>query len=739
MLKIFFRKEFLLLGFFLIVSLGLMGGVCGEEGDTIFIGQPSDSEEDAIPGLTDLDLGTKSVTVNQGGTKALSITKTYSDETIEICIEGALEACADIIFSYDDTIIEISSDAVITGISVGNTEVTVSAESDPEVSDFFDVKVQEKEPTLEIIADKMTIFEGEELNLKTDVTTEGISSNMYLEWSAHQLSDTNPPKDVTSLVLSSDLGDEVVFTGPDVEKTTDFLIGVSHLQGADAGTENILLDSAEKTIKVEPLAPLPEVVVSSMTVDPPIVTINQGSTKAPTITKTYSDETTEICTEGAGSKCDDLSFSYDEELIEISSDAVITGILLGNTEVTVSLKDNPSISVIFDVTTVFLEITADKMTIFEGEEVQLSAELTGLNLEELSEGSLGWKVQDLGTNFSDPPDLSGSLLSNVTGNETTFTGPDIDETESYLVTVSFFKGLNFSSEITATKTITVNPIQSTPTPSPTSTPTPTPTPPAQLEVYVATTGNDSNPGTAAQPMLTLQAAIDRAVALGVTDVKMAGGTYNVSTTINISNNVSIFGGYLADFLTRDVTGNPTIIQDTGTGGGSAENPKPTMNFAVGVDGTVDGCEIIGGIGKTVALNLSGNNNTVITGSNLKGGSSGIITIAIKSSNSNSPTITNSTINGGGGTTSNGIFNDNSSPTITFSTINGGSGQSSFAIVNQSSSPTIENNTINGGSGSIKSTGISNTSSSGPLIQNNTIDGGTGSSSYGIVTTQNDLE
>jgi hypothetical protein len=61
-------------------------------------------------------------------------------------------------------------------------------------------------------------------------------------------------------------------------------------------------------------------------------------------------------------------------------------------------------------------------------------------------------------------------------------------------------------------------------------------------VYVKTTGNDSNPGTQTQPKLTIQAAINLADALYTTaNVKVAQGTYN--DTITMANGVSIYGGY----------------------------------------------------------------------------------------------------------------------------------------------------------------------------------------------------
>src|SRR5262249_4470921 len=70
-------------------------------------------------------------------------------------------------------------------------------------------------------------------------------------------------------------------------------------------------------------------------------------------------------------------------------------------------------------------------------------------------------------------------------------------------------------------------------PSPSSSPSPSPsnsTPPANTLV-VATNGNDSNPGTVASPLLTIQRAVNLAAA--GTTILVRGGTYTVTTNIQI--------------------------------------------------------------------------------------------------------------------------------------------------------------------------------------------------------------
>ncbi len=61
-------------------------------------------------------------------------------------------------------------------------------------------------------------------------------------------------------------------------------------------------------------------------------------------------------------------------------------------------------------------------------------------------------------------------------------------------------------------------------------------------IFVSPMGNDSNPGTMAQPKRTIQGAITAAAAsMPVKDVYVAAGTYTGQVTL--SNGVSIYGGY----------------------------------------------------------------------------------------------------------------------------------------------------------------------------------------------------
>ncbi|WP_242343897.1 choice-of-anchor D domain-containing protein [Anaeromyxobacter terrae] len=80
---------------------------------------------------------------------------------------------------------------------------------------------------------------------------------------------------------------------------------------------------------------------------------------------------------------------------------------------------------------------------------------------------------------------------------------------------------------TATATVTVT----APIPLPPSSPSPSPSP-SGPQFYVATTGNDANPGTEAQPWRTIQKAMNSATAGSTVNIK--GGTYPERLTVNVS-------------------------------------------------------------------------------------------------------------------------------------------------------------------------------------------------------------
>jgi hypothetical protein len=73
-------------------------------------------------------------------------------------------------------------------------------------------------------------------------------------------------------------------------------------------------------------------------------------------------------------------------------------------------------------------------------------------------------------------------------------------------------------------------------------------------VFVAKNGKDSNPGTQKAPLVTISKALEQAADFGKRDVYVATGVY--SENLILKKGVGIFGGYSADFLTR----NPVVYE-----------------------------------------------------------------------------------------------------------------------------------------------------------------------------------
>jgi hypothetical protein len=242
-------------------------------------------------------------------------------------------------------------------------------------------------------------------------------------------------------------------------------------------------------------------------------------------------------------------------------------------------------------------------------------------------------------------------------------------------------------------------------------------------VYVSSSGSDSNSGTIDSPLLTLNAAVTLAQSFIPAEVRVEGGATEViydlgSSGLSIPAGLSLVGGYYSNFSNRDP--NTYISKITSTDSYTITFDDPSILNTTRIDG--------------------------FTITNTSAFSANVYTIYC--TNSAAPTITRSIINNEGtsiesltnGTAATaGIYCDNSDPVIEYNTINGGSGTTtrersagSAGIYCENASPTIRYNiAINGGSGiasgsnSVGSAGIRCDHSS-PEISNNTeINGGTG--------------
>jgi hypothetical protein len=114
-------------------------------------------------------------------------------------------------------------------------------------------------------------------------------------------------------------------------------------------------------------------------------------------------------------------------------------------------------------------------------------------------------------------------------------------------------------------------------------------------VFVSPAGSDTNPGTLAQPVKTVQRGIQIAAASsGVFDhVYVAGGVYQESVTL--TGGVSLYGGYSANFRVHNPAGNETAIF-----GAASTTPAPGAVNARALTSAVlvDGFTIVGHDGVT---------------------------------------------------------------------------------------------------------------------------------------------
>jgi len=203
---------------------------------------------------------------------------------------------------------------------------------------------------------------------------------------------------------------------------------------------------------------------------------------------------------------------------------------------------------------------------------------------------------------------------------------------------------------------------------------------------------------------TIMAAVNAAPA-GARNILVAGGLYGgaVSGTprpqVILPADVSLYGGYSADFSTRDPATNVTTIQDF-SNSATTEPPDAALMLASATTSTtvVDGFTILGGV--------SGYNS------------------GVRVQTGGSPTIQNNIIKGGTGLVSFAIYAaSNAHPLVQFNTLDGGSGSTTSAGLSNKGPSIIENNAIYGGGGGTYSEAV--TSDGSPTLRNNTIHGGTG--------------
>ncbi len=240
-------------------------------------------------------------------------------------------------------------------------------------------------------------------------------------------------------------------------------------------------------------------------------------------------------------------------------------------------------------------------------------------------------------------------------------------------------------------------------------------------VFIATTGDDANPGTMAAPKRTINAG---AVLASLTDksVFVATGNY----TEDVETEVSLFGAYESAGWTRNIDGYTTTINAS----------TSTAVLIGGAETTaVQGFTINGGTEDSSTYGVYIDNCTVTLANNvINGGSGSSYSFGVYNHFGTATTLANNVINGGSGSDdSYGVYNGQGTATIVDNAINGGSGGSySYGVYNYSGRTTLANNVINGGSESDYSFGVYNFGgSSRTTLANNVINGGSGSSSCGV--------
>lgn len=167
-------------------------------------------------------------------------------------------------------------------------------------------------------------------------------------------------------------------------------------------------------------------------------------------------------------------------------------------------------------------------------------------------------------------------------------------------------------------------------------------------VFVSTAGDDANQGTILFPKRTIPAGItlaDTHFALG--EVRVAMGTYDSGADMTVANGISLYGAYNADFSSRDLALNDTVIYNTRTTGAS----NILLYNGITSDTVIDGFIIRsapsagGGVNSISATNC--NNKLIIRNNTIEqttgAGSAGLVGIYCLTS---SPYIYNNVIFGG---------------------------------------------------------------------------------------------
>ena len=162
-----------------------------------------------------------------------------------------------------------------------------------------------------------------------------------------------------------------------------------------------------------------------------------------------------------------------------------------------------------------------------------------------------------------------------------------------------------------------------------------------VAIFVATTGNNADPGTRALPKATINAGITAAVAGGKTHVYVSQGVYN--ERVVLSNGISVYGGYSSSnnwarsgaFIVTVISGTPVsgnMIGIQGTGIASS-TVVDRLTVSTNNNSTAGGSNY--GLHCISCTGLSITNNTITAGNAGSGGAGSIGTTGLNGNSASS--------------------------------------------------------------------------------------------------------
>lgn len=262
---------------------------------------------------------------------------------------------------------------------------------------------------------------------------------------------------------------------------------------------------------------------------------------------------------------------------------------------------------------------------------------------------------------------------------------------------------------------------------------------ATNDIFVAETGNDTTgTGSTLLPYRSIEKALTAAASPKA--IRVAGGTYDTATQLEMIEGVSMYGGYAAGSWVRNMKNNISIMNDTSTSGGTMgpNTPKAALHASSSLTNTtvLEGFTIKGSlnVGMTISSAVYIEGSPKIVRCVLMGGYGTSYSRGAYFGGTAAAPVIDCTIDGGSGVTNSyGIYCVGAAQLVHQCRISGGTATTTSGVYATSAS-SFFNNIITGGSNaaSTSSAGVTTSGASATVqIVNNTITGGMGTSTYGI--------